>query len=157
MFFFRKVNLTSEGNIRALKLGVYIASAITIIGIFNFVIKTFLDPCCRDHTAGEAMLKISGFLSYIVGAGIIALTFLVFIKQIFDKVKPRADISWRAKSESGLNMLFVAILILNFGLLLVAQLPVTLIGCTECNPDIISQDEAKKWKKTDEISIPFTP
>jgi len=158
MFFFRQVNLTSEGNIRALKFGVYIASAITVIGIYNFVTKIFLDPCCREHTVGETMLKISEFLSYMAGIGIITLIFLVFAKQILDKLNPRPDISWRAKSESGLNTLFAAILILNFGLLLVAQLPTTLIGCAKCSPDIMSEEERREWEKMkNDINIPIVP
>lgn len=157
MLFLRRISLTSEGNIRALKLGVYIASAVSILGIYNFLTKTFLDPCCRERTIGEVLLKVSSFLSYIIGIAIIVLIFLVFIKQILNKFSPKPDISWRTKSESGLNMLFVAILMLNFGLLLVAQLPVTLIGCTECSPDTIGQDESKDWKRLKNINIPLAP
>ncbi len=130
--FLRRVNLLKEGNIRAFKFGIYIAAIITVVGIYNFLVKTFLDPCCQLHTTGESLLKISIFFSYIIGIGIIFLIFLIFVKQIFDKIKPDKDISWRQKKESSLNMLFVAILVLNFGLLLVAQAPVKLIGCTHC-------------------------
>ena len=130
--FLRRVNLFKEGNIRAFKFGIYIATTITVTGIYNFLVKTYLDPCCQERTAGESLLKISTFFSYIIGIGIIFLIFTVFIKQIFDKFKTKKDISWQREKDSGLNMLFVAILILNFGLLLISQVPVKFIGCTYC-------------------------
>jgi hypothetical protein len=149
--FLRRVNLFREGNIRAFKFGIYIAATITFIGIFNFLVKTFLDPCCQDHTVGEPLLKISTFLSYIVGIGIIFLVFMVFIKQLFDKFKTRKDIYWKREKESGLNMLFVAILIINFGLLLISHVPVKFIGCTYCE----TSRDVEVIQDNNNIDLPF--
>ena len=77
MFFSGKENLLREGNVRAFKFGIYIATAITMLGIYNLIIKMFLDPCCQTHTAGERLLSSSSFLSSIIGGGMVFL--IVFI------------------------------------------------------------------------------
>ncbi|NCF75023.1 MAG: hypothetical protein GWO87_00870 [Xanthomonadaceae bacterium] len=126
------MNLLKEGNVRALKFGCYIASVIIALFIYNFFIKLYFDPCCEENTFGEFMFSISNFLSYILGAGIIATVILVFIKIGIDKFKPEREIFFRKKKESFLNKFFIVILLANFCLLLAAQLPKLLIGCFGC-------------------------
>ena len=129
------MDFLKQGNIRAFKFGAYIACVIIALGIYNFFVKIYFDPCCQEHTLGEFLYGISDFLSYITGIAIIILIFLSFFKiLIMDRFKKKKDISWRAEKESALNAVFITILIFNFCLLLGAQLPKVLIGCTGCAP-----------------------
>lgn len=150
-------NLLREGNIRAFKLGIYIATVITVLGIYNLIVKMFFDPCCQEHTSGEFLIQIGTFLSSVIGGGMFLLILVVIVKSIIERMMPQQDISWRVKKESGLNMLFVAILILNFGLLLVAQAPITFIGCFRCEPEATDVDNVIYGDNQEEkLNLPFS-
>ncbi|MCD4705566.1 hypothetical protein K8R61_00610 [bacterium] len=134
------MDLLKEGNVRALKFGCYIACVIIALFIYNFFIKIYFDPCCQENTFGEFMFSVSSFLSYVMGAGIIATIIFIFIKTKIDKFRPKREILFKKKKESSLIIFFIIILLANFCLLLAAQLPIVLIGCVGCN---IEQNSGK--------------
>ena len=107
------MNFVAEGNIRAFKFGFYIAVVIVTLGIYNFIAKTFFDPCCQNHTAGEAMLEFGNFLSIAIGVAMLILIIAVFIRLVFNNFRPKKYISWKAEKESALNTFFIVILIIN--------------------------------------------
>ena len=134
------MNLLRDGNYRAVKFGGYIMCVIIALGIYNFFVKIYLDPCCQEHTIGEFLFRISNFLSYIVGGGMLVLIIFIFLKFIFNQIKPKGEVSWSVEKESILNATFIVVLIINFCFLLAAQLPKFLIGCTGCDTTPIEED-----------------
>ena len=137
------MNLLREGNYKAMKFGGYMLCVIMALGIYNFFVKIYLDPCCQEHTIGEFLFKISNFLSYLIAGGILIFIVIIFLKFIFDKIKPKEEGSWSVEKESVLNATFIVILIINFCFLLAAQLPKFVIGCTSCDATSIEEDVRK--------------
>ncbi len=137
------MDLLRDGNHKAVKFGGYMLCVIIALGIYNFFVKIFLDPCCQEHTVGEFLFRISDFFSYIIAAGILILIIFIFLKFVFYKIKSKTEVSWDAERESVLNATFVIILIINFCFLLAAQLPKFLIGCTSCDATPIDEDIRK--------------
>ncbi|MEA2064936.1 MAG: hypothetical protein U9O66_01395 [Patescibacteria group bacterium] len=134
------MDLLRDGNHKAMKFGGYMLCIIIALGIYNFFVKIYLDPCCQEHTTGEFLFRISNFFSYLIAGGILILIIFVFLKFIFNKIKPQGKVSWKAEKESVLNATFIIILIINFCFLLAAQLPKFLIGCTGCDATPIEED-----------------